>query len=181
MSRTRDWCIERSVVVNTTLYVSRIASKTSTQRIPDWRAMYTGQSGSSMQWMTISVRPGSAADLFRSGTLSGREPRWPSVRMISSTSRAKSNFSFPFERWGSKGRSFQCNVAGGVLGLLGPVERVSPRVTCSSDLRTHARCLRPEGACFLVTGFEVPAVVSEKFLFQERRHSRLGLAGSVTP
>jgi hypothetical protein len=101
--------------------------------------------------------------------------------MISSTSRAKSNFSFPFERWASNGRSFQCNVAGGVFGLLGPVVQVSPRVRCSSDLRTHARCLRLEGACFLVTGFVVPAMVSAGFLSQERRYSRLGLAGSVMP
>jgi hypothetical protein len=104
------------MVVSTTLYVSRIASKTSTQRIPDWRATCTGQSGSSAQWMTISVRLGSAADLFLSRTLSGREPPAPTARMISSTSRAKSNRSFPFGRRESKGRSFQCSVAGGALG-----------------------------------------------------------------
>jgi len=138
--------MDRSVLVNTTLYVSWMASKTSTQRIPDWREMYTGQSGSSLQWMTISVRPGSAADLFRSGTLSGRGPRWASTRMISSTSRAKSNFSFPFERRGSKERSFQCNVVG---GMLGSVERVSARVTCSSDLgRTRGGVCGLRGPAF---------------------------------
>ena len=123
MSRTRacQWWLERSVLVSAMSYVSRMASKTSTQRMPDWRTTYTGQSRSSGQWMSISVRRGLAADLFRSGVLSGREPRWPSTRTISSTSRAKSNFSFPFERRGSKGRSFQCSFAGGSLGYVGRV------------------------------------------------------------
>ena len=96
-----------------------MASKTSTQRMPDWRATCTGQSGSSAQWITISVRPGSAADLFRSCTDSGRAPTCrDSASRISSTSYAKSNLTLPFERWASKGRSFQCRVEGGVLGLL---------------------------------------------------------------
>jgi hypothetical protein len=172
ISRTRDWWMVRSVLVSTTLYVSRMASKMSTQRMPDCRATCTGQSGSSGQCMTISVRVGSAADLFRSRTLSGLEPTTPASAMtISSTSCAKSNLSFPFERRGSKGRSFQCSVAGGVLGSR---RGVSAWFTCLPGLE------RTRGVCDVSRlTLRQPAVVCLRWFQGGNLFRRGGIAISV--